>query len=517
MQLVSGQERCCSIRAWGTACISSQPRFGSGLQRLAFLTQVAVQRFSGERRTFSRHSWRRKSRSALASNVRCSLKVLVIGSGGREHALCDKIAESPHLKSLYAAPGNPGMERVAHCVSDLDAADISAICGFVQEKSIDLVVIGPEAPLVSGLVDALGALKVRAFGPSQAAARLEGSKAFSKAFMKRHGIPTADYDRCGSLEEATAALGRRERFPVVIKADGLAAGKGVFIASNRGEAEDALCVLFVEQRLGEAGRTVVIEDYLIGEEASFFALVNGEQVVPLLPAQDHKAAYDGDRGPNTGGMGAYAPAPVVTPQLAERILAQVVRPTAAGMVAEGTPYRGLLYCGLMIESGDAFRVLEYNVRFGDPECQVLCMLLESDLLPVLFETASFTSSELPAQSLQWAADAAALTVVLASPGYPGPYRSGDVIRGLEEAETLPGVKIFHAGTSRDARGQLVAKGGRVLNVTAHAATLREAQQRAYEAIARIDWPDAFYRRDIGWRALEREQRQKPPPNVSSAR
>jgi phosphoribosylamine--glycine ligase len=428
----------------------------------------------------------------------------VVGGGGREHALCDKIAESPLLDQLYAAPGNPGIERLAQCVPTLDA-QVPSICRFVEEKAIDLVVIGPEAPLVAGLADALQALGVRAFGPSQAAAQLEGSKAFAKAFMKRHRIPTAAYDACERLEEAMGVLARRDRYPVVIKADGLAAGKGVFVASNRAEAERALVALFVEQTLGAAGRKVVLEDYLTGEEASFFALVNGLDVLPLLPAQDHKAAYDGDKGPNTGGMGAYAPAPVVTKVLAERIMAEVVRPTAAGMVAEGVPFRGVLYCGLMIESDSSIKVLEYNVRFGDPECQVLCMLLESDLLPLIYETAGMEGASLSSVPLRWASNAAALTVVLASPGYPGTFQSGSVIRGLAAAESLSGVKVFHAGTGRDAEGRLIAKGGRVLNVTARASTLAGAQQLAYSAIEKIDWPEAFYRRDIGWRALLHEQ------------
>ncbi|KAK4529760.1 hypothetical protein CCYA_CCYA02G0617 [Cyanidiococcus yangmingshanensis] len=454
--------------------------------------------------------WVTGGRRCHRSNARrlwASLRVLVVGSGGREHALCDKIAESPLLGKLYAAPGNPGMERLAQCESALDTGHIPSICRFVQEKAIDLVVIGPEAPLVAGLADALQAMQVHAFGPSQAAAQLEGSKAFAKAFMKRHGIPTAAYDCCERLEEAMAALERRAAYPVVIKADGLAAGKGVFIAWNKAEAENVLQALFVEKTLGAAGRTVILEDYLSGEEASFFALVNGLDVLPLLPAQDHKAAYDGDRGPNTGGMGAYAPAPVVTAALTERVIAEVVQPTAAGMVAEGTPFRGVLYCGLMIEPNGMFKVLEYNVRFGDPECQVLCMLLESDLLPVLYETAAVSGNNLDRVPLHWASKTAALTVVLASPGYPGAYRSGDVIRGLEQAETIPGVKVFHAGTARDAQGQLIAKGGRVLNITARASTFASAQQLAYTAVEKIDWPDAFYRRDIGWRALQREQHE----------
>ena len=424
------------------------------------------------------------------------MNVLLIGSGGREHALAWKLAQSPMLTKLYCAPGNAGIAAAAECV-ELKPADHAVVIAFCRERAIGLVVVGPEAPLVAGLVDDLTAAGILAFGPTKAAAQLEGSKGYTKDLCREAGIPTAAY---GRFKDAASAKGyvARQPLPVVVKADGLAAGKGVIIAATRAEAEAAVDACF-GGAFGEAGAEVVIEEFLDGEEASFFALVDGEHAVALAAAQDHKRVGDGDTGPNTGGMGAYSPAPVMTAELAERTMAEIIRPTVAAMQRRGTPFKGVLFAGLMITTKGP-QLIEYNVRFGDPETQVLMMRMTSDLLAALAATAK---GELDRCELAWSDDAA-LTVVMAAEGYPGTPRTGTLIRGLAEAGGVEGVQVFHAGTRRDG-DRVVAAGGRVLNVTARGRTVAEAQARAYEAVARIDWPEGFCRKDIGWRAVARDK------------
>lgn len=424
------------------------------------------------------------------------MNVLLIGSGGREHALAWKIADSPLTETLYCAPGNGGTGDVGENI-DLDFSDHGAVIKFCRGAAIDLVVIGPEQPLVEGLADSLEAVGIRAFGPSAEAARLEGSKGFTKDLCRKYEIPTADYGRFddpGDAKDFAATLG----LPVVIKADGLAAGKGVIIAETQAEAEKAIEEM-LGGRFGEAGTEVVVEDYLEGEEASFFALTDGKTVLPLVTAQDHKRVGDGDKGPNTGGMGAYSPAPVMTEAMNRRVLKEIIEPTVRGMGEEDCPYVGVLYAGLMITS-DGPELIEYNCRFGDPECQVLMMRLRSDIVSLMVAVADGALAE---TTVVWS-DECAMTVVLAAKGYPGSYDKGSVIRGLDEANAMEGVKVFHAGTTRD-NGQILATGGRVLNVTALGADVSEAHRRAYEAIGKIDWPEGFYRSDIGWRAMRREQ------------
>jgi phosphoribosylamine--glycine ligase len=420
------------------------------------------------------------------------MKVLLIGSGGREHALAWKIAQSPLLTRLYAAPGNPGISEHAELVA-VHADDQAGVIAFCRAKGIEFVVIGPEGPLVAGLADALTAAGIGVFGPSAAAARLEGSKGFTKALCDEAGIPTAAY---GRFSDGTAAADyvRSVGAPIVVKADGLAAGKGVTVAPTLDEALSAVAACFAGAH-GAAGSEVVIEEFLAGEEASFFALTDGTAVVPLATAQDHKRVGDGDTGPNTGGMGAFSPAPAMTPALVEQTLADIVRPTVAAMAARGTPFRGVLYAGLMLTAMGP-KLIEYNVRFGDPETQALMLRLGSDLLTLLRATAE---GRLASVVPRWSDDAA-LTVVMAARGYPGAYAKGDAIGGIARANALPGVKVFHAGTAL-ADGKLVAAGGRVLNVTARGATIAEAQARAYAGVAAINWPGGFCRRDIGWRAV----------------
>jgi phosphoribosylamine--glycine ligase len=418
------------------------------------------------------------------------MRVLLIGSGGREHALAWALSASPILTKLYAAPGNAGICGVAECVP-LDPANHEAVVAFCRREKIDLVVVGPEAPLVVGLVDALDAAGIRAFGPTKAAAQLEGSKGFTKDLCRESGIPTAAYRRFTDLGEACAYVGGQS-LPIVVKADGLAAGKGVTVATTHEEARAALDAIFAEP-----GASVVIEEFLDGEEASFFALSDGKTVIPFSTAQDHKRAFDGDEGPNTGGMGAYSPAPILAEAMSERVMAEIVRPTVAALARRGISYRGVLYAGLMIDA-EGPKLIEYNVRFGDPECQALMMRLKDDLLTILNAAADGMLDQI---SVRWR-DEAALTVVMATKGYPGAYGSGSEIRGLAEATSLPGVEVFHAGTRREG-GKIIAAGGRVLGVTALGKTVAEAQQRAYEAVDRIDWPQGFCRRDIGWRAIGR--------------
>jgi phosphoribosylamine--glycine ligase len=423
------------------------------------------------------------------------VNVLLIGSGGREHALAWKIAASPMLTRLYAAPGNPGIAREAECVA-LQIQDHEAVAAFCRDKGIDLVVVGPEGPLVAGLADRLRCDGLRVFGPSAAAARLEGSKGFTKDLCAKHNIPTAAYGRFGDAGEAKAYV-RSAGAPIVVKADGLAAGKGVTVAMTEAEALEAIDLCF-DGAFGGAGAEVVVEEFMTGEEASFFCLCDGKTALPFGTAQDHKAVGEGDTGPNTGGMGAYSPAPVMTPAMIERTMREIVEPTMRGMEAMGAPFSGVLFAGLMI-TPDGPKLIEYNVRFGDPECQVLMMRLKDDLLVLLNAAAD---SQLSHMSARWRDDAA-LTVVMAAKGYPGTPQKGSVIRGLDQAFG-EGVEIFHAGTA-EKDGEIVANGGRVLNVTAMGKTVTEARERAYAAVDRIDWPQGFCRRDIGWRAIEREQ------------
>ena len=420
------------------------------------------------------------------------MNVLLIGSGGREHALAWSLSASPVVSKLYCAPGNPGIEAVAECVA-IAASDLDGLVAFAGEKKIAFAVIGPEAPLVAGLADRMEAAGIKAFGPSAKAAMLEGSKGFVKDLCAEHNIPTAGYRRFRDSARAkfyADTLG----LPVVIKADGLAAGKGVIIAETKEDAHKAIDFTF-DGAFGAAGAEIVVEEFLEGEEASFFALTDGEHVLPLIGAQDHKRAFDGDQGPNTGGMGAYSPAPVLTDDVIDKTLSRIIKPTVGAMAERGTPYRGVLYAGLMIKDGEP-KLIEYNCRFGDPECQVLVMRLRSDLATALLAA---RDGVLDAIDLRWR-DEAALTVVMAARGYPGEYEKGSEIRGLDDAAKQDGVQIFHAGTIRRG-GKILAAGGRVLNVTATGTTIAEAQRRAYAAVDLIDWPQGFCRRDIGWRAI----------------
>jgi phosphoribosylamine--glycine ligase len=427
------------------------------------------------------------------------LNILLVGSGGREHALAARIAASPLTARLLAAPGNAGIAEVAECVA-VAADDVAGIVDYAVAEKIDFVVVGPEVALVAGLADRLAEKGIRAFGPTAAAAALEGSKAYMKDIVAKYGIPTAAYRRFTDREAAKEYVAL-EGAPIVIKADGLAAGKGVTVAQTIAEAEAAIDEALLGGRFGAAGREIVVEEFMAGEEASYFALVDGETVVPLGAAQDHKAVGDGDTGPNTGGMGAYTPAPVVTPAVERQILDEIVRPLAKAMVAEGRPYRGVVFAGLMIANGRA-RLIEINVRFGDPECQVLMARLESDPVELMLATAEGRLGTLP--PARWR-DTAALTVVLCAEGYPGTPRTGTEIRGVDDAVQTDGVTILHAGTKRDADGRLLASGGRVLNVVATGRDVAKAQAAAYRAIDRIDWPEGFCRRDIGWRAVAREK------------
>jgi len=424
------------------------------------------------------------------------MNILLLGSGGREHALAWKMAASPLTGRLFCAAGNAGVAQEAECVA-LDLADHAAIITFCRANSIDFVVVGPEAPLCAGIVDDLEAAGIKAFGPSRAAAQLEGSKGFTKDLCRSAGIPTADYERFSNAHEAKA-YARSRGAPIVVKADGLAAGKGVVVAESLAEAEAAI-EMILGGELGEAGAELVIEEFLDGEEASFFALCDGETALPLASAQDHKRAFDGDKGPNTGGMGAYSPALTIDAAMSARVMAEIVQPTLRAMKGMGAPYKGVLYAGLMI-TAEGPKLIEYNVRFGDPECQVLMPRLMSDLLPALLAS---RDGVLKSLDLRWHAQAA-LTVVMAAKGYPGPYAKGSVIEGLADAAAVEGVEIFHAGTKQDG-SHVVANGGRVLNVSALGKTVSEAQARAYAAIARIRWPEGFFRHDIGWRAIAREK------------
>lgn len=424
------------------------------------------------------------------------MNVLLIGSGGREHALAWKLSHSPLLEILYAAPGNPGIADYAQLVG-IDVNDHGAVVAFANEMKIDLVVVGPEGPLVAGITDALSAANIRVFGPTAAAAQLEGSKGFTKDLCTEFDIPTAAYGRFNNAPKAKTYV-RQVGAPIVIKADGIAAGKGVVVAMTLQEAFDAVDACF-EGAFGAAGGKVVVEEFMQGEEASFFCLCDGKTALPFGTAQDHKRVGDGDTGPNTGGMGAYSPASVVTPELHAQIMETIIKPTMHGMAARGMPFSGVLFAGLML-TDDGPKLIEYNTRFGDPECQVLMTRLKSDLLPVLLSAAD---GHLDQVSVTWSQDVA-LTVVMAAEGYPDIPQKGSVIRGIGAAELQSNVKVFHAGTVLQS-AELVAAGGRVLNVTATGATVRQAQERAYNAVDEIDWPEGFYRSDIGWREIEREE------------
>ena len=420
------------------------------------------------------------------------MNILVLGGGGREHALAWAIKQNPKCDRLIVAPGNAGIAQIAEC-ADLNVEKGALVVRFCEENAIDFVVIGPEAPLAAGVADALRAAGIACFGPSAAAARLEASKAFTKEICDAVGAPTAGWAR---FTEAAAARDylREKGAPIVVKADGLAAGKGVVVAMTEAEALAAIDEMF-GGGFGAAGAEVVIEEFMEGEEASFFVLVDGETCLPIGTAQDHKRVGEGDSGPNTGGMGAYSPAPVLTPALQEQALAQIIRPTMAEMARRGMPYQGVLYAGLMIKDGQS-RLVEYNVRFGDPECQVLMMRLGAQALDLMLACAE---GRLAGAAVNWADDHA-ITVVMAAQGYPGAYEKGSEIKGLDDLPADSRNMVFHAGTARQ-DGRLVARGGRVLNVTARGASLAEAHARAYAMVDAIDWPGGFCRRDIGWRAL----------------
>jgi phosphoribosylamine--glycine ligase len=420
------------------------------------------------------------------------MNILILGSGGREHALAWAILQNPKCDRLICAPGNAGMDMIADC-ADIDICDGSAVVAFCEEEAIDFVVIGPEPPLAAGVADRLRGAGITCFGPSAAAARLEASKAFTKEICAAVNAPTAAYAHFTNAEAARAYV-QAQGAPIVVKADGLAAGKGVIVALTLDEALAAIDTMFGGE-FGSAGAEVVIEEFMTGEEASFFVLVDGETCLPIGTAQDHKRVGDGDTGPNTGGMGAYSPAPVLTDAVAQAALDHIIRPTMAEMARRGTPYQGVLYAGLMIEHGQP-RLVEYNARFGDPECQVLMMRLGAQVLDLMLACAEGRLSD---AQVNWADDHA-LTVVMAAKGYPGSYAKGTRIGGLDRCTEDSAHMVFHAGTRAEA-GQVLANGGRVLNVTARGATLAEAQARAYQMVDQIDWPDGFYRRDIGWRAL----------------
>lgn len=422
------------------------------------------------------------------------MKILLVGSGGREHALAWQLAQSERCSALYCAPGNPGISECAECV-DIQVDDISGLAKFAVNKSIDLVIVGPEVPLVLGLVDELDSRGIRAFGPTKAAARLEGSKAFMKDLCKKYDIPTAAYGRFTDTDKALAFI-RERGAPIVVKADGLAAGKGVIVAMSLAEAENA-----ARDMLSVSGAEIVIEEFLDGEELSFFAIADGKHVFPLTTAQDHKRVGDGDTGPNTGGMGAYSPAHMMNEELGLKIEQRIIIPTMKAMTAEGCPFKGIFFAGIMVVKGEPI-LLEYNTRFGDPECQTLMMRFDGDLLELL-DAAAWGKLPGAEKNFSWRSETA-LCVVMAAKGYPGAYRKDTVIKGIDSADSQPDTKVFHAGTGLDAGGQLVAKGGRVLGVCALGDTAADAQEAAYRAVDHIDWPGGFCRRDIGWRAVAAE-------------
>lgn len=425
------------------------------------------------------------------------MKVLVVGGGGREHALCWVIAASPLCDHLFCAPGNAGIADVAECIA-IGAEDIDGLVTFATEKAIDFVVVGPEAPLVAGLADRLSEAGIKVFGPSAEAARLEGSKGHMKDVLAKSGVPTAAYGRFTDADAAKSYI-TEQGAPIVVKTDGLAAGKGVILCDTVADAHAAVDTMMADKAFGTAGDEIVVEEFLDGEEVSFFVLVDGTHALPLVSAQDHKAVGDGDTGPNTGGMGAYSPAPVMTSALEKEVMDTIIMPTVKALAEDGTPYVGVLYAGLMITANGP-KILEYNVRFGDPECQVLMLRLKSDLLPALIASAD---GQLSHFDLRWHDDAA-LVVVMAANGYPGSYEKGTEIKNLDAANAVDDVVVFHAGTKADGT-KVLASGGRVLGVTATGSSVGDAQAKAYKAVDAIDWPDGFCRRDIGWRAIAREQ------------
>ncbi len=425
------------------------------------------------------------------------MKVLLVGSGGREHALAWALKKSPDCERLYCAPGNAGIRDCAQCV-DIDALDVDALVDFAKDKSIDLVIVGPEAPLVAGLADRLSAAGIDVFGPNAAAAQLEGSKGFMKDLCAKYNIPTASYARFSDIDAAKAFI-HEQGTPIVVKADGLAAGKGVIIAETVEDAYEAVEEMLSGAAFGAAGAQVVIEQFLNGEEVSYFALADGSSILPLNSAQDHKRVYDGDAGPNTGGMGAYSPAHLMNDALEQKILKRIIEPTVAGMAKDGIPFTGVLFAGLMICDGEPF-LIEYNARFGDPECQTLMMRLKGDLLKILQAGAQGRLDEVRSQ-VSWSSQSS-LCVVYAANGYPGSYEKNTVIRNLEEAVRVKDVQVFHAGTALNDAGEVVSIGGRVLGVTALGDSVEAAQRQAYGAIQKIDWPKGFYRKDIGWRAIK---------------
>ncbi len=423
------------------------------------------------------------------------MKVLVVGGGGREHALVWKIAQSPAVKKVYCAPGNAGIAQMAECLS-ISAEDVKSLTDRAEKERIDLTVVGPEAPLTLGIVEAFQEKGMRIFGPSQKAAEIEGSKAFTKDLMKKYGIPTADSETFSDYGSATEYV-KGKGAPLVVKADGLAAGKGVIICRTPDEALSALDLIMVRKAFGAAGARVVVEEFLEGEEASFLAFTDGETVLPLPTSQDHKPIYDNDQGPNTGGMGAYSPAPVVNQKVYREVMEKVMIPTVRGMAKEGRKYQGVLYAGLMIK-GENPKVLEFNARFGDPEAQPLLMRMKSDLVPVLEAT---IDGNLAGQKVEWE-DRASVCVVMSSSGYPGSYEKGKPITGLEEAARVQDAFVFHSGTAFK-EGKVVTQGGRVLGVTALGSGIQEAIQKAYAAVAKISWEGAYYRKDIGQKAISR--------------
>ena len=423
------------------------------------------------------------------------MKILVIGGGGREHALVWKIAQSPLVTQIFCAPGNPGTAQLATNLP-IKVEEIDKLLGFAKSEGIDLTVVGPELPLSLGIVDLFREYGVKIFGPSRFAARIEASKAFSKDLMQKYDIPTAAYGVFTDIPAAEAFI-RKTGAPIVVKADGLAAGKGVIIAQTEAEAIAAVQDMLSGNAFGDAGSRVVVEEFLTGEEASFLAITDGKNVIPLASAQDHKAIFDGDQGPNTGGMGAYSPAPVVTAEVHQKAMEQVVQRAVDGMVAEGCPYQGILYAGLMVKDGEV-KTLEFNARFGDPECQPLLMRMKSDLVPLLLAVAE---GDLSGRSIEWH-DQASICVVMAAEGYPGDYPKGDAISGIEAAEKLDGVTVFHAGTAEN-NGQIVTSGGRVLGVTALGNGVAAAIDRVYQGVEKITWRGMQYRKDIGKKALDR--------------
>ncbi len=426
------------------------------------------------------------------------MNVLVIGGGGREHALAWKAAQSSDVSTVFVAPGNAGTEHESKLKNvAIGVEDIEGLLTFAQNNDIALTIVGPEAPLVAGVVDAFDAAGLTIFGPTQAASQLEGSKAFTKDFLARHNIPTAEYQNFTEIEPALAYV-REKGAPIVVKADGLAAGKGVIVAMTLEEAEDAIMDMLAGNAFGDAGSRVVIEEFLDGEEASFIVMVDGKNVLPFATSQDHKRAANGDKGPNTGGMGAYSPAPVVTPHIHQRVMDEVIMPTVDGMASEGHPYVGFLYAGLMIMADGTPKVIEYNCRFGDPETQPIMMRLKSDLVPLCIDACN---GKLDGKTIEFD-ERAAVGVVLAAGGYPGSYNKGDVISGLDDAAQLDG-KVFHAGTASK-EGNVVTSGGRVLCATALGNNVTEAQQQAYELVAKINWQDVYFRTDIAHRAIARE-------------